>query len=122
MKKVSTKQALALAEALRNRGIYLELEHWDGHKHVDIFIPKARIYIEVDGQQHDIKTAQVVSDFNRDYFSYKEGFFTKHITNEEIEIHLEQIANAITKVVEEATNKMGEHLHENIKIDKISSQ
>lgn len=68
-KKVSTKQTLELANALQKRGIYLELEHWDGHKHVDIFVPKARIYIEVDGPLHDIKPKQLVSDFNRDYFS-----------------------------------------------------
>ncbi len=111
MKKVSTKQTLELAEALRERGVYLELEHWDGHKHIDIYIPKAAIYIEVDGIQHDTKAKQTISDFNRDYFSSKEGFFTKHITNEEIENHLESIANAITQVVEKATNKMGKNLH-----------
>jgi very-short-patch-repair endonuclease len=114
MKKIPTKQAHALAEALQRRGIVLELEHYDGHKHVDIFIPKARIYIEVDGPQHDLKTRQVISDFDRDYFSYKEGFFTKHITNAEIETHLEQIANIIAKVVEEASDKMGEHLHKKL--------
>ncbi len=112
MKKKSTKQTIALAEALQKRGIILELEHWDGHKHVDIYIPKAKIYIEVDGIQHDIKPKQAISDFNRDYFSYKDGFFTKHITNLEIETHLEEIANVIKEVVENATDKMGEHLHE----------
>ena len=115
MKKVSTPQALALAEALRKRGIDLLLEHWDGHKHVDIYIPKAKIYIEVDGTQHDMKLRQAISDFNRDYFSYKEGYFTKHITNAEIDVHLEKIADIITQVVEEASGKMGEHLHEEFK-------
>ncbi len=110
-KKVSTKQTLKLAEALKKRGVHLELEYWDGHKHVDIFIPKARIYIEVDGVQHDTKKKQVISDFNRDYFSHKEGFFTKHITNEEIEEHLESIADAITFVVNEGMNGIGENLY-----------
>jgi very-short-patch-repair endonuclease len=109
-KKKSTIYALKLANALKERGIHLELEHWDGHKHVDIYVPKARIYIEVDGPLHDIKPKQLVSDFNRDYFSYKEGFFTKHITNEEIEFHLEEIANAIFSVITKASNTMGENL------------
>lgn len=110
-KKVSTKQTLELADALRKRGLYPELEHWDGHKHVDMFIPKARIYIEIDGAQHDVKAKQVVADFNRDYFSHKEGFFTKHITNEEIKEHLELIADAIVFVVKEGMNHIGENLH-----------
>lgn len=109
-KNKPTIQATKLADALKERGINLELEHWDGHKHVDIYIPKALIYIEVDGPLHDIKPKQLVSDFNRDYFSYKEGFFTKHITNEEIEFHLEEIANAILAVVNKASNTMGENL------------
>lgn len=112
MKKVSTPQTLALAQALKKRGVVFELEHWDGHKHVDLYIPKAKIYIEVDGPLHDLRPKQAVSDFNRDYFSSKEGFFTKHITNKEIEEHLEPIANAIAKIVEESSGKMGEHLHE----------
>lgn len=113
MKKTPTKQTLALAEALKRRGVTFELEHWDGHKHVDMYIPMAKIYIEIDGPLHDLRPTQVVSDFNRDYFSSKEGFFTKHITNKEIEEHLEAIANAIEVVVKRAADKMGDHLHEN---------
>lgn len=41
-----------LAAALKKRGVELELEHWDGHKHVDIYIPKDHLYIEVDGVPH----------------------------------------------------------------------
>ncbi len=109
--KKSTPQTIALAEALRKRGVQVELEHWDGHKHVDIFIPEGKIYIEVDGPLHDMRPKQVVADFNRDYFSAKEGFFTKHITNQEIEEHLEAIADAIAKVAKESADKMGDNLH-----------
>lgn len=109
--KKSTPQVMALVEALRERGVYVEREHSDGHKHIDIFIPEAKIYIEVDGAQHDMRPKQVFADLNRDYFSAKEGFFTKHITNQEIENHLETIANAIAKVVKESSNKMGDNLH-----------
>ena len=106
-----TRHVYMLAEALRQRGVTLEIEHSDGHKHVDIYIEKDHIYIEVDGLPHATNVKQIIADFNRDYFSFKEGFFTKHITNEAIENHLPEIANAIEKVAKNAPNKMGENLH-----------
>jgi len=105
-----TKHVLALADALRKRSVDLKLEHWDGYKHVDIYIPKDSIYIEVDGLHHTTNPETIISDFNRDYFSHKEGFFTKHITNEAIDTHLDQIADAIATVEQNAPNKMGENL------------
>jgi very-short-patch-repair endonuclease len=110
-KKIPTPHTLLLADALRSRGIYLELEHWDGHKHVDIYIPQDNLYIEVDGVPHYTHVDKMISDFNRDYFSFKSGYFTKHITNEALETHLEAIANAIAKVAENAPNAIGEKLH-----------
>jgi very-short-patch-repair endonuclease len=105
-----TKYVLMLADALRQRGVELEIEHWDGYKHVDIYIPADNLYIEVDGVPHATSVKQIISDFNRDYFSFKDNFFTKHITNELIENHLEQIANAIAEVAKNAPNKIGENL------------
>lgn len=99
-----------LVEALKRRGVELEVERWDGHKHVDIYIPNDNLYIEVDGMHHITRPETIIADFNRDYFSFKDGFFTKHITNEAIETHLEEIANAIAKVANNAPNKMGENL------------
>lgn len=105
-----TKHTMLLADALRKRGVELETEHWDNHKHVDIYIPADRIYIEVDGASHYTKLERIISDFNRDYFSFKDGFFTKHITNESIDTHLEEIADAIAQVAKSAPNKMGKNL------------
>ncbi len=105
-----TKYVLMLVEALKQRGVELEIEHWDGHKHVDIYIRKDNLYIEVDGMHHITRPETIIADFNRDYFSFKDGFFTKHITNEAIETHLEEIANAIAKVAHNAPNKLGERL------------
>ena len=106
-----TKYEIALAEALQKRGVELELHQWDGHKHVDIYIPSDNLYIEVDGVPHSTNVKQIISDFNRDYFSFKGGFFTKHITNELIENHLEEIANAIAEVAQNAPNRIGENLN-----------
>ncbi len=106
-----TKQVLMLTEALKERGVVFEVEYWDGHKHVDIYIPSDKLYIEIDGVPHSTKVEKIISDFNRDYFSFKGGFFTKRITNELIENHLEEIANAIAKISFNAPNKIGENLH-----------
>ena len=108
---VPTEHENKLVEALRRRGVELEVHHYDGHKHVDIYIPKDNLYIEVDGMHHITRPDRIISDFNRDYFSFKEGFFTKHITNEAIDTHLEEIADAIATVAQNAPNKMGENLH-----------
>jgi very-short-patch-repair endonuclease len=105
-----TKYVLMLADALKKRGVDLELEHWDGYKHVDIYIKKDNLYIEVDGMHHITNPDRIISDLNRDYFSFKENFFTKHVTNEAIETHLNEIAEAIAHVAHNAPNKMGENL------------
>lgn len=106
-----TKHCKSLIDALIKRGVELKIEHWDGHKHIDIYIPKDNLYIEVDGMHHITRPERIISDFNRDYFSFKDNFFTKHITNESIETHLDQIADAIAYVAHNAPNKIGENLH-----------
>jgi very-short-patch-repair endonuclease len=108
---IPTEHENKLVEALRKRGVELEVHHGDGHKHVDIYIPKDNLYIEVDGMNHITRPDRIVADFNRDYFSFKEGFFTKHITNEAIDTNVEEIAEAIAHVADNAPNKMGERLH-----------
>src|SRR3989344_6576465 len=99
---IPTEHEMKLTEALRKRGVVLEVHHWDGHKHVDIYIPKDKLYIEVDGMPHITKPERIISDLNRDYFSFKDGFFTKHVTNEAIDTHLDDIANAIAHVAKNA--------------------
>lgn len=105
-----TKQCKLLIDALRSRGVELIVEHWDGHKHIDIYIPKDNLYIEVDGMLHITRPETIISDLNRDYFSFKENFFTKHITNEAIDTHLNEIADAIAHIAKNAPNKIGEKL------------
>jgi very-short-patch-repair endonuclease len=105
-----TEHENKLVEALRMRGVELVVHHYDKHKHVDIYIPKDNLYIEVDGMHHITRPDRIIADLNRDYFSFKEGFFTKHITNEAIDTHLDEIADAIAHVAHNAPNKMGENL------------
>jgi very-short-patch-repair endonuclease len=108
---IPTEHEIKLVEALKKRGVELIVHHWDGHKHIDIYIPKDNLYIEVDGMPHITNPEKIISDFNRDYFSFKDGFFTKHITNEAIDSNLEEIADAIAHVANNAPNKIGENLY-----------
>jgi very-short-patch-repair endonuclease len=94
-----TKQTLLLAEALKAKGVEFELEYWDGHKHIDIYIPKAKIAIEIDGLQHYLDPKQVSADFNRDYYSNKEEIFTKRFPNTITEEHTGEIAEMILGLV-----------------------
>lgn len=109
-----TPHELRLIEALKRRNVDLKVHHWDGHKHIDIFIPKYNLYIEVDGMPHITNPEKIIADLNRDYFSYKEGYFTKHITNEAIDTHLEEIADAIANISNNAPLKVGENLHSTV--------
>jgi hypothetical protein len=67
LKKFSTPQAIKLVEELIKRRIKVEPEHWDGHKHVDIFLLDVPLNIEINGLQHYTNPAQIISDFNRVY-------------------------------------------------------
>jgi very-short-patch-repair endonuclease len=100
-KPIPTKQTLALVKALESKGIKLEVEYWDGHKHVDIYIPKAKLYIEINGLAHYTDPRQIIADLKRNHFSDGDDFFTMPITNQLIDKHLESIADAIVKVVAE---------------------
>jgi len=117
---IPTEHEVKLTNALKERGVDFEIHHKDyyigrdgktKHKTVDILLKKEKIIIEVDGMQHAIRPETIISDFNRDYFSWKKGFFTKHITNEAINTHLNEIVNAIVRIEENAPNKMGDNLH-----------
>jgi len=75
------------------------MEYFDGHKCLDIGIPEAYVYIEVDGNHHLTDPAQIERDFLRDHYSEIQGFATIHIANEAIEKHLDRIAGALSIVV-----------------------
>jgi very-short-patch-repair endonuclease len=90
--------------ALLARGIPARLEHSDGHKHVDIGVPEAKLYIEVDGLRHLTDAEQLLRDIARDHYSDDEGNATIHVPNEFIESHLDEVADAIAQV---AKKRMG---------------
>ncbi len=94
----STPQAQALHDALIARGIKCELEKWDGHKHIDLAIPWAKMNIEIDGIQHYTDPNQITSDYQRTYYSVKKGFKTLRYPNFVIEKYLDTVADTIAKL------------------------
>jgi very-short-patch-repair endonuclease len=95
---IFTEQAKRLNNALRTRGLDTEPEFWDGHKHIDIAIPSAHIYIEVDGNKHYTDADQIERDFKRNHYSDGDDFDTIHIPNLIILDHCEEVADAIASV------------------------
>jgi very-short-patch-repair endonuclease len=77
------------------------LEYNDGHKTVDIAILDAKLFIEVDGLQHFTKPEQILRDFKRSHYSDGDDFRTFYVTNQIIEKYLNEVADALVKVVEE---------------------
>ena len=90
-----------LANALRKRNIELIQQYDDGHKTVDIYIPKAKLDIEVDGTQHFMEPHQMMRDFKREYWSERAGYHTIHIPNHFIDRqdYLIRIVDALIDVV-----------------------
>ncbi|MBU0496837.1 MAG: DUF559 domain-containing protein [Candidatus Thermoplasmatota archaeon] len=99
-KKISI-YAKQLYDALIQRGVECELEAGDGHKHVDIVIPSAKLYIEMDGKQHSTNPDQLKTDLQRDAYSYKNGYHTKRYTNQQIKENLDEIADTLSKVAKD---------------------
>jgi len=97
--QLATIQAKKLYNELKNKGINCELESSDGYKSVDIAIPDAKLYIEIDGKHHTTNPKQLLSDIKRDTHSFENGYVTKRISNDLIKEHLEDVANSIKEVV-----------------------
>ena len=105
-----TKEASELKDALEQKGVRVLVELHDGHKHIDLAIPKAKINVEVDGIQHLTNPEQIVSDLSRGYYSHKNGFDTMHIPNEMIRLHLDEISSALAEASKMREQKIYLHL------------
>lgn len=94
-----TPYAQALGTALRKQGIRVELEHFDGHKHVDIHLPDVDINVEIDGLQHYTDPLQILIDFEREYYSDIYGLNTLHIPNSILTHHFNAVVDALAAAV-----------------------
>lgn len=109
-----TKYTILLKNALEELGIKVLVEKNDGHKHIDLCIPAAKINVEIDGSQHLTDAYQIIRDLSRGHFSSKDGFNTIHIPNTAIKENLGGIASALaeaSKIIEEKlhTKKSGKN-------------
>jgi very-short-patch-repair endonuclease len=95
--------ARKLHSALVQRGVDAEIEKWDGHKHIDLSVQSARLYIEIDGIHHYIDASTILRDLERDYFSTEDDFDTIHIPNQVLDSHLNEVADALAEVVKTRT-------------------
>ena len=97
--KTVTPQALKLSKALKSFDVQHKLEYSDGHKHVDIAIESAKLYLELDGSQHAFNTKQMLSDDSRDIHSHKAGYDTKRIPNAWVDQNTDKLAANIAILV-----------------------
>ncbi len=94
---IPTKEARDLKEALEQKGVLVYVELDDGHKHIDLAIPRAKLNVEVDGIKHLTDPRQILADLGRGYYSHKNGYNTMHIPNEMIHRHLPEISEALAE-------------------------
>ena len=99
-KGVPTKTAQLLIDELRKHDIEVIPEHWDKHKHVDVAVPSAKLYIEVDEMHHFLRPKQIISDFSRDYYSNQSEISTFRVPSIVVEQYLDKVVRAILKVIE----------------------
>jgi very-short-patch-repair endonuclease len=104
----ATKSAIKLYFALKERGIHdLELEKYDGYKHIDIAVVKSHINIEIDGGHHNFDKKQALSDLKRTYYSFIKGYFTLRIPNRLTEDNiLDETADYIADMLEIGKEKI----------------
>jgi len=108
--KKPTEEAKMLRDALKKRGVLVYIELYDGFKHVDLALPKARLDVEVDGIQHLTDPHQIVADLARGHYSHKDGYDTMHIMNETLHKHIEKIADALAEASKIRDKKLNIHL------------
>ena len=104
--RLPTPQAIALYEALKERGIKAEQEKWDGFKSIDIAIPKSRFNIEVDGQHHNFNPNQALTDLKRTLCSHKKGYTTLRIPNSLVNNHLDETADCIVGMINASNRQL----------------
>jgi very-short-patch-repair endonuclease len=99
MKRI-TNSAKKLMRSLNKFHVFFKSEFWDKHKHIDIRIPKGKIDVEIDGEQHVTRPKQIISDLNRSHYSDHDGYATMHVPNNLVEIESDKIAKAIAEASE----------------------
>lgn len=101
-----TYYAQRIINELGKRGIKAIPEYSDGHKCVDIYIPEAKLDIEVDGSHHTRDVEQALRDLLRTKFSLEQGRRTIRIPNSLVYNHPEKVADIIREIVDKDKKKI----------------
>jgi len=107
--KTVTPQAIKLSNSLKRQGVNHQLEYGDGFKHVDIAVPWAKLYLELDGKHHAFSSKQMCADDERDKYSQKEGYTTKRIPNEWVDANVDRLARSIATLAKKRYREIKEN-------------
>ena len=102
-----TPQQEILCMALRSAGYKAYMELFDGHKHIDIAIPKVKINIEVDGLQHIFSRRQRLADRKRAGYSFSKGYETYRILNTAIDNDFDRTVSKILVILAKQGKQFG---------------
>jgi very-short-patch-repair endonuclease len=95
-----TSEEMRLYKELLHRKIPVKLHKKTRHTTVDIAIPKAKLNIEVDGIQHNIKSKQALSDLKKTRYALEEGYYTLRIPNSLVRKKLHETADLVEEIYE----------------------
>ncbi len=110
-----TPEARILCDALRDKGFNAQKEWSDGHKHVDIAVPEAMTYIEIDGCQHNLSPEQALTDLKRTMYSSKEGYVTLPIPNSLVRNNPDKAAEILSEILSDRRQAIEEYSEKNRK-------
>jgi len=92
----ATPQAVKLSYALTKRGIRNNLVTHDAIRHVDISIPWARLFIELDFQQQVFDEKQLHADLEREVYD-QEDISTVKVPNALVDQNVDAVADSLAK-------------------------
>ncbi len=92
--------------ALKKFGVPATLEKFDGFKHIDIAIPKAKVNIEIDGGHHNFDYKQALADLKRTYYSFKRGYVTIRVPNSLVNEKLDETAKYLVEILNESVEQL----------------
>jgi len=96
----SAHNANRLFFAMKARSIEATLSYYDGKKTIDIYVERARLFIEVDGEQHNKDAKQALADLMRTYYGFQEGYFTLRIPNSLVKGQLKEAVKFIVYIID----------------------
>lgn len=119
-KTKATEYAKRLYLELKRRHVPVEIEKFDGHKTIDIAIPRFKINIEVDGSHHNKDSKQALADLQRTKYSLERGYETIRIPNSLIEDFLDRTADSLVVILKNRKQEIDDERSKSINAMELS--